>query len=351
MEPSDWMIYGANGYTGRLIAQEAVARGMRPVLAGRSARRIETLAAELGCPSRVFQLDRADRIAEHLTGVCAVLNCAGPFSATAEPMMDACLAARAHYLDITGEIDVIEAAAARHDRAIRAEVSLIPAVGFDVVPGDCLAAMLAERMPDATHLQLAFTGLKRVSRGTARTGIEALPRGAFVRVDGRITRVPIAWKSMEVPFRNAPRTAMTVPWGDVASAWHTTGIPNIEIYMAMPKKHIARLRRMRWAFRLLGLRPIRKFLNDVVLRRFGGPTPAQTKASRASFWGRVSDAAGNAVEATLEAPGGYRLTVSTALASIERVLDGATPAGFATPAQAFRPDFILQAAETDLRWV
>lgn len=344
------MIYGANGYTGRSIAQEAVARGMQPILAGRNFRQIETLAAELGCQSRVFRLDNVDRIAEHLIGLSAVLNCAGPFSATAELMMDACLTARANYLDITGEIDVIEAAAERHDRAVQAGVGLIPAVGFDVVPSDCLAAMLAQRMPDATHLQLAFTGLSRVSRGTARTVLEGLRHGGRVRIDGRITRVPIAWKSMEVPFRDGPQTAMTVPWGDVASAWHTTGIGNIEVYMASAQKHIKQLRLMRGALRLIGLWPIRKFLGHVVLRRHSGPTPAQSEASRASFWGRVSDAQGNAAEATLETPGGYRLTVSTALASMERVLDGAAPAGFATPSRAFGSDFILQAAEAAFRW-
>ena len=114
---ASWMIYGANGYTGRLIAREAVQRGMRPVLAGRSAGAIAPLAHELGCPSRVFTLDQVESVASHLHGMKLVLHCAGPFSQTAAPMMDACLLSTCHYLDSTGEIDTIEAGAARHHAA------------------------------------------------------------------------------------------------------------------------------------------------------------------------------------------------------------------------------------------
>ncbi|MBN2475601.1 MAG: saccharopine dehydrogenase NADP-binding domain-containing protein [Pirellulales bacterium] len=345
-----WMIYGANGYTGRWITREAIARGMHPILAGRNRRAVEALAAELDCPARAFRLTTTEGIAEHLMALSAVLHCAGPFSTTGEPMMDACLAAGTHYLDITGEIDVIEAAAARHDRATRARISLIPAVGFDVVPSDCLAAMLARRMPDATSLQLAFTGLTRVSRGTARTVLEGLPRGGRVRIDGQVTTVPVAWKSMEIPFRGGPRAAMTVPWGDVSSAWHTTGIPNIEVYMAVPGRLIERVRGMRWALRLLGFWPVKAFLRHVVLRRPGGPSPEASQADRASFWGRVSNRQGDAVEATLETPGGYRLTVATALASLGRVLDRDTYPGFYTPATAFGADFILDLPEVEFAW-
>ena len=151
------MIYGANGYTGRLIARHAVERGLRPVLAGRNREAITALAVQLGCEAASFDLHQAAQIAEHLRGFSAVLHCAGPFSRTARPMMDACLLAQADYLDITGEIDVILAAVLRDEQAQQAGVALIPAVGFDVVPSDCLAAMLAERLPGACVLQLAFS--------------------------------------------------------------------------------------------------------------------------------------------------------------------------------------------------
>ena len=343
------MIYGANGYTGRRIAEEAVRRGAKPILAGRNADAIGKLAAELDCPSRVFGLGDVAQVAEQLAGVRAVLHCAGPFSATAEPMMDACLTAGTHYLDITGEIDAIEAAAARHDRAVAAGVVLMPAVGFDVVPSDCLAAMLARRLPDATHLTLAFTGTGTVSPGTAKTMLEGMHEGGRVRSDGRITRVPTAWKTIDVPFREGPRTAVTIPWGDVSSAWHSTGIPNVEVYLAMSPGQI---RWLRWTRPLVpALRLLPPPLVRATLRRFlTGSSSAGRADRRSSFWGRVADAQGHSVQATLQTLEGYRLTVLTALASLDKVLAGEAPPGFSTPSKAFGPDFILGFPQTDVRW-
>ena len=172
-------------------------------------------------------------------------------------MMEACLAAGTHYLDITGEIDVIEAAAAMHDRAARAAVRLIPAVGFDVVPSDCLAAMLHQQLPTASRLQLGFTASMRISPGTACTALEVFGRGGRVRRDGRIVRTPVAAKSLEIPFREGRSPAVLVPWGDVASAYYTTGIGNIETYMAMPAQQIEQLRRAGPLLSLAGRWPIR----------------------------------------------------------------------------------------------
>ncbi len=356
MQPSiasiPWMIYGANGYTGERIAREAVARGAKPVLAGRNAEAIGRLAGELDCPGRVFGLERVGQIAARLEDCKAVLHCAGPFSATAEPMMDACLDAGAHYLDITGEIRVIEAGASRHERAFAADVVLIPAVGFDVVPSDCLAAMLARRFPHATHLALAFTGTGSVSPGTAKTMLEGLRQGGRARVDGRIVRVPIAWKTREVPFREGTRRCVTIPWGDVASAWHSTGIPNIEVYLAASPGQIRTMRLMRPLLPALRLPlPLPVSLVRSTMRRFvGGAKGTGGGASHSSFWGRVSDAEGNSLEATLRSLEGYRLTVLTALESLARTLAGDVPPGFSTPSQAFGPEFILHFPETDLRW-
>ena len=265
-------------------------------------------------------------------------------------MVDACLKVRANYLDITGEIDVIEWAAARGAQAAAAGVCLMPAVGFDVVPTDCLAAMLADRLPGAVRLELAFGGAFRMSPGTARTMLEGMSRGGRARIDGRIARVPLAWKTKEIPFRDGHRTAVTIPWGDVASAFHTTGIPNIEVYSALPAGQIRSLRLFGWALPLLGIRPVRWALGRAIRRWMAGPSSRHRQTARASLWGRVEDAEGRSVEATLVVPEGYRLTVAAALACVERVVSGAAPVGFATPAGAFGADLILTLAETDVRW-
>jgi short subunit dehydrogenase-like uncharacterized protein len=145
-----WLIYGANGYTGQRIAQEAVARGWRPILAGRNAREIAALAERLACPHRVFSLDNRRRIAEHLQGVRVLLHCAGPFSATGEPMMDACLESHVNYLDITGEIAVIEAAAARHNCAVQSGVSANDSPDFTGRRGACAPLRNATRLRNAS---------------------------------------------------------------------------------------------------------------------------------------------------------------------------------------------------------
>ena len=267
-----WMIYGSTGYTGRLIAREAVERGLEPLLAARSAA-VGALAAQLNRPHRVFAVDDP-HLADRLQGFELVLNCAGPFSATAVPLIEACIRAGAHYLDITGEIEVIEAAAVRGATARNAGVMLVPAVGFDVVPSDCLAKSLADKLPGATHLILAFTDNSGVSPGTAKTVLENLPRAerCTIRLDSQLVHVPPAWKMREIPFRSGLRWAMTVPWGDVASAFYSTGIKNIETYLAAPLRQINRVRRWGWAASLLNVGFVRNLAVRYVDRHIRGPT-------------------------------------------------------------------------------
>ncbi len=334
-----WMLYGANGFTGSRIAAEAVRRGLRPLLAGRSPAGIVPLAEELGCAHRTFPLRDAAQVAAELEGMELVLHCAGPFSATALPMLDACLEAGAHYLDITGEIEAIEAAAERHARAVRRGITLLPAVGFEVVAGDCLAAMLAARMPAATHLELAVSGVGTVSAGTARTVLEQIPKGGCVRVGGRLERVPLAWKTREITFPDGPRSAAIIPSPDVATAWYSTGIGNIEVYMVMPRRQVNLLRLTRPLLRALRLLPV-PWVRPL-LRWFAGGQPAAKRPPGAFLWGRVRDAEDQSVEGTLHTPEGYEVTVLAALAAVERTLLGDFQPGFATPSKAFGADFAL----------
>jgi short subunit dehydrogenase-like uncharacterized protein len=344
------MIYGVTGYTGRLIARHAVERGLKPVLAGRNPERVASLAAELDCPSVSFSLQQPAQIAEQLRGFSVVLNCAGPFSQTARQTMDACLSSGTDYLDITGEIEVILGAASRDQRARQAGVALIPAVGFDVVPSDCLAAMMAERLPGARVLQLAFSGAGGLSAGTAKTMVEALPGGGRVRIDGEIRHVPIAWKTMEIPFRHRTLWGMTIPWGDVASGYYSTGIPNIEVYTTVPPKQIARLRKMRFLLPLLAWKPLQNIAKSWIERKIKGPSDAERETVRSSLWGRVSDDQGKSVSATLETLSGYKLTTLSAVAALEKTLAGQVPHGFSTASQAFGREFILSFPDTDICW-
>src|SRR5438067_396726 len=197
---ANYLIYGANGYTGALIAREAWVRGHRPVLAGRNAPAVAALARELGLEHRTFGLDAPAAVAPSLAGLTAVLNCAGPFARTAGPLAEACLQARVHYLDVTGEIGVFEALAARDPEALVSGVMLLPGVGFDVVPSDCLAVHLKRRLPSATRLALGFHAQTRLSRGTALTVVESWAQTGLIRQDGSLQRVPAAWKVRTIDF-------------------------------------------------------------------------------------------------------------------------------------------------------
>jgi short subunit dehydrogenase-like uncharacterized protein len=340
MPEREWILYGANGYTGALIAEEAARRGLKPLLAGRNAKSISDLARRLNLNARVFDLNEPAKLRESIRGAAIVLNCAGPFSATAAPLMAACLAERVHYLDITGEIDVIELAAARSQEAKAAGVILLPAIGFDVVPSDCLAATLAKKLPDANQLQLAFSALGALSPGTAKTMFEAAPQGGRVRINGEIQPVPVAWKTCEVPFRSGRRLAMTIPWGDVASAYYSTGIGNIEVYAASSSRQIATLRRWRWLLPYVADWPLNKFVPRLIGHYVRGPSADSRDRETSSLWAAVENVAGKRVEATLETPNSYSLTIATALGAVERLLQSPPAPGFLTPSLAFGPDFI-----------
>jgi len=327
-----WMIYGANGYTGQLVAEAASAAREHPVLAGRSEGPVRAIADRLGLPWRAFPLTEP-----RLEGIDLVLHCAGPFSATSQPMVDACLRGRAHYLDITGELDVIEATMARDAEARASNVALIPAVGFDVVPSDCLAALLHRNLPGAVRLELAFYPRGGASPGTLKTMVENLPRRTRARRGGKLVEIEPLVRTVRFP-RSGPRQAIAIPWGDLATAHRSTGIPDVTVYMAMGAAAL-RLARIQRAFApVLGLAPVQAFLKWRIERQVRGPGPEERERGSVELWGRVEDAQGNFAEGTMVVPEGYRFTADAALASVRRVRAGVPP-GACTPSLAFGADF------------
>ena len=329
----EWMIYGANGYTGHLVAVEARQRGLKPVLAGRRAGPIEKLAAELGLPMRVFGLDDASAAAAAIADTAVVANCAGPFAATSTPMIDACLRSRAHYLDITGEIEVIVAAQRRHADAQAAGIVICPGVGFDVIPTDCMAAVLKEALPDATHLVLAFEARGPMSPGTARTMARSLrlgQHGGRVRRNGVIEEVPLAQSWRRIDFAGRSATAIAIPWGDLATAWFSTGIPNIETYAVVPCAAAIASRALNWVRPLLASAPGQMLL-DRLANRVSGPSEEQLRTGRSRLWGEVRNAAGERRTAHLETANGYRLTADGTTMAVQYLLTNAPSGGYYTP--------------------
>lgn len=330
------LVYGAYGYTGELIAEEATDRGVDLVVAGRNAVETNHLAERLGCEGRSFDLDEAS---DNLDDVDVLLHCAGPFVDTYEPMVEACLETGTHYLDITGELPVFEAIAERDREAEEKGVCLLPGVGFDVVPTDCIAGHLAERLPGANELRLGFDPSGGISRGTLASAIEHADEGGKVRRDGTIVDVPPAHRTREIDFGRGPRNAATIPWGDVSTAYYTTGIENVEVYTSMPKTAANALKYSRFVAPVLGFTPVKRTLQTLVRSTVTGPSEREREEGACYVWGEASDGE-TTVTSRLETPETYALTVDAATTIAQRVLDE-EPSGFQTPAGAFGPDFVL----------
>ncbi|WP_299263063.1 saccharopine dehydrogenase family protein [Halorientalis sp.] len=338
---AELLVYGSYGYTGELIVEEATARGLDPILAGRNEHTLSEQAAELNCEMAAFEVDDYAAVTHALDGVDAVLNCAGPFVETYEPMVEAAIESGTHYLDITGEIDVFRAVADYDDRAVEADVMCMSGVGFDVVPTDCLAAHLHERRPEATHLALAFKGLADISPGTMKTMLNYAGDGGYVRRDGLVESVPAAYRTRRIDFGSGERSAVTIPWGDVVTGYHTTGIHNIEVYIAVPEPAIWAMRGTRPVAPLLDIEPVKTTLESVIDTAVTGPGARTRERGRGAVWGEVSDEDGGRAVSRLETPETYELTVESALEIAERVLDGDAPVGYQTPAGAYGPDLVL----------
>lgn len=330
-----WMIYGATGYTGELIAHQAKRMGYRPVLAGRNKQKVETLATRVDMPWRAFALDDIDTVASQLDDIDLVIHCAGPFEDTAEPMMKACLRAHTHYLDITGEIEVFELAHSLRTEAAEAGIILCPGVGFDVIPTDCIAARLNAQMPHATHLSLGFDSSSRMSRGTALTGVRRLHKGGAIRESGSIKNVPLAYRTRRINFGDGEKLAMTIPWGDVATAFYSTGIANIDVYVPASPRLVQRMKRLNWIRRAFAFKALRKRLEKKILQSPAGPDRKERNEHYTWVWGEARNAAGEVITIRQKVLNGYELTSRGSVELAIYILRNQLKPGYYTPSRLY----------------
>lgn len=341
-----FLIYGAYGYTGQLISKLAKKKGLTPILAGRDAVKTMALAKELGFEHCSFDLSESAKLKEALNKVELVLHCAGPFTSTAKVMMEACLDTKTHYLDITGEIEVFELGASMDQKAKDAGILLMPGVGFDVVPSDCLASYLKSKLPDATHLELAFMSESSTSRGTALTMTQGIGKGGAVRKDGKIIPVPHVYASRKLNLDGKEKNFVSIPWGDVSTAYRSTAIPNIMVYTAMHPGQVKKMKtvqKWKWFFNL-GF--VQNYLQNKVKKTVTGPSEQMREDSHCYLWGEVRNQAGETKEAKLTTPEGYKLTAITSLMIVEELSKKPPTSGYQTPAIMFGADFILNVENT-----
>jgi len=337
-----FMIYGANGYTGELIAREAKKRGLNPILAGRNEAKVRSLAHELGLEYRTFSLDDAETAVDELNDIHTVIHCAGPFSSTAEPMIEACLQSKTHYTDITGEISVFEYGQSQNSRAKKAGIVVCPGVGFDVIPTDCVANKLKQVMPDATHLVLGFDSRSGFSPGTAKTSVEGLKAGGRIRENGKLTTVSLAAKSRQIDFGDGVKNAVCIPWGDVSTAAFTTGIANIEVYIPMSPKSVKNMNRLNIIRPILGVKLVQNFLKKKAAGSVKGPDERTREKLITHVWGEAKNAKGEIKTARIKTANGYSLTVTGALAVTDYLLTQDCTGGYYTPSTLINSELVEQ---------
>lgn len=343
----EFLLYGAYGYTGNLITEMAARQGIRLVLAGRNAEKLQALARKYDFPYCVLDLQDTERLDTELNKYPLVLHAAGPFRYTARPMLEACLRTGTHYLDITGEIEVFEWAAALDEQAREVGVMLMPGVGFDVVPTDCMAAYLKNTLPDADRLKLAFASVGGgVSHGTALTMVENLGKPGARRENGKIVPVPVGAHAMTVPFIEKDLLVMSIPWGDVSTAYYTTGIPNVETFMSVHPKTYKRMKYQKYLSWLLRMEWVRNMVRRRIDQGPAGPSAERREKAKSWVWGEVTNPAGERRAANLETLNGYTLTATTSLMIAGKVLRGEWTAGFRTPAGQYGPDLIMEVEGT-----
>ncbi|MBC7828528.1 MAG: saccharopine dehydrogenase NADP-binding domain-containing protein [Chitinophagaceae bacterium] len=343
MQHNRFLLYGANGYTGQLIARYAHEYGLEPVLAGRRKEPLELLSHQLRMPYKTVDLNDTQSLQTVLKEVQVVLHAAGPFQNTAKQMVDACLQTNTHYLDINGDIAVFEMLKQYDAAAKTAEIMVLPGAGFDVVPTDCIALSLKKLLPDAVSLKLAFAAIGGgLSHGTASTMVNKLGEGGNIRKNGKIIYAPLGQKGFWVDFGGKKLFVMNIPWGDVSTAYFTTGIPDIETYAGVSP----------WIYRILQLQPlfnwflrtaaVRNIIKKKIDARLPGPTDEMRSKAKSFVWGQATNAQGKTASARLSGPDGYTLTTHSSLLITQKILQGNFLAGYQTPASAYGEDLVIQ---------
>jgi len=318
------MIYGATGYTGRMASEQAKAIGLDVILAGRDAARLSALGSELGVETRTFSLEDTSAIDAALSNVAVVLNCAGPFKRTAEPLLRAAIRTGTHYLDVAAELDGYLLAESLDAEAIAAGVMLLPGSGGSVAMLGSLASVAAESITQPKQISIALQVSGSMSRGSAISASESLSPACLARVDGALEkRDPTARQDFD--FGAGPVACFPVTLPDLVSLWHSTHAPNIETFVhlvgdAFPSGDLAELP--------------------------DGPDAAEREANRYHASVVVTGEDGSMARAVLDTVNGYTFTALASVEAARRVLGGKFAAGLQTPVTVFGNRFAETVADT-----
>jgi short subunit dehydrogenase-like uncharacterized protein len=321
------LIYGATGYTGRMAAQHAVAAGLDPILGGRNTARLAQLADELEVECRAFSLEDGATVDRALSDVSVLLNCAGPFNRTAEPLITAAIRSGVHYLDVAAELDSYLLAEAYDTQAAAAGVMLLPGSGGSVAMLGCLAGHAAGQVANPVSIRIALHVAGSMSRGSAVSATENLATECLQRAGGElISRSPADVANFDFGSGAVSCMATTLP--DLVTIWRATNVANIETFVhvsgdAFPEGDVSALP--------------------------DGPTEDERRTNRYQAAVIVQDDYGAIVRSVLDTVNGYTFTPLAAVQAARRVLSGEHRPGFHTPAKLFGNGFAETIADTTIR--
>lgn len=337
------IIYGSYGFTGELIVEESLSKNLSILLSGRNEEKLKSQSSETGYPYKAIDLNNHNALVELLKEGEVLINAAGPFINTAMQMIEACLDAKIHYLDINGDIKVFELIKEFDTKALEAGIMLMPGTGFDVVPTDCVAMQLKNKMQDATHLKIAFANIRGgISHGTATTVASRLGEKAMKRVDGKLMPISLGKNGMWVDFGEKKLFTMSIPWGDISTAYASTEIPNIESYMSVKPivyKLLIFQGLINW---LLRTQFIRRWVQNKIDSKPNGPNFEERKKSYSLVWAEVKNQKGETLSTRIRTPEAYNLTATASLLIAEKVLSGNFKTGFQTPAKAYGENLVFE---------
>ncbi|MEP6746174.1 MAG: saccharopine dehydrogenase NADP-binding domain-containing protein [Bacteroidota bacterium] len=345
MQTNSFLLYGANGYSGELIARFSDQYGLKPVLAGRNKEAIIALAQKLNLPYQIADLNDAIALKNILRDFKLVVNAAGPYNFTAKPVIDACMQANAHYVDLNGDTDVFETLQGYDQQAKEKNIMILPGAGFDVVPTDCLSLWLKNHLPDANHLEVAFVIVgSGLSRGTSITTLQKLGQPGAVRKDGVLVPEPMGkrGKWIEFPASKQKSFMMSIPWGDISTAYFSTGIPNIETYTGIGKATWILLKGQSLFNWLLRTPVMHRVIRKIITSKSPGPGDAIRDKAVSLIWARVTNPKGQTLTARMSCPEAYSLTAFSTLLIAKKILEGNFKPGYQTPASAYGPDLIME---------
>jgi len=336
-----WMLYGAYGTTGRMILDEALRRGKRPMLGGRDASQLTTLASAAGLASRALALDDPGSARKALAGIAVVLNAAGPFFRTGGPLRRLCLEAGVSYVDVNGEIGDFREAIDCDAEAKAKSVAIVPGAGFGVVFGEALAAHVARRAPDASWMQISLLPANAgTSRAATLSTAAVLAGGGYAVSGGELLRRPIGFRSWRVARKGQVTPTVrfgAAPCAELIAAQRLTGVPDIVIGVPMP---------LAASFLLRVAAPlVARLMSRMAAAGVNPSTRSARTDLQSTVWAEAGNGAGEPVVSMLETGEGYRMAAVAALRAVEEVL-ARRPVGALTPAQAFGPRFALSLPDT-----